>query len=88
MLKNEIKWRAWKPHHCQTLSAEDCDDIRMEFGVMLLAWFRDWPNLLKNILWSDEAVIHIGGLVNRHNCHYWAGQDPRVTSEKRQNRPR
>ena len=81
VLKNELKWRAWKPHCCQALSAEDCD-IRMEFGEMMLAWFRDWPDLLKNILWSDEAVFHIGGFVNRQNCHYWAGEDPRVTSAK------
>ena len=50
----------------------------------MLALFRDWLNLLKNILWS-EAVFHIGGFVNRHNCPHWAGQDPRVTSEKMQN---
>ena len=68
-------------------STEDCD-IRMEFGEMMLAWLRDWPDLLKNILWSDEAVFHIGGFVNRHNCHYWAEEDPRVTSEKNQNRPK
>ena len=80
---NVLKRRAWKPHYCQALSAEDCD-IRMEFGEMMLAWLRDWPDLLKNILWSDEAVFHIGGFVNRHNCHYWA-EDPRVTSEKNQN---
>ena len=29
VLKNELKWRAWKPHYCQALSAKDCD-IRME----------------------------------------------------------
>ena len=84
VLKNELKWRTWKPHYCQALSAEDCD-IRMEFGEMMLAGLRDWPDLLKNILWSDEAIFHIGGFVNRHNCHYWAEEDPRVTSEKNQN---
>ena len=78
--------RAWKPHYCQALSVEDCD-IRMEFGEMVLAWFRDWPDLLKNILWNDEAVFHIGGFVNRHNCHFWAGEDLRVTSEKMLNQP-
>ena len=47
-----------------------------------LAWYKDWSDLFKNILWSDEAVFHIGGFVNRHNCHYWAGEDPCITSEK------
>ena len=72
---NRINWfhkilRAWKPRYCQALSAEDCD-IRMEFGEMMLAWFKDWLDLLKNILKSAEAVFHIGGFVNRHNSHYW-----------------
>ena len=39
-------------------------DIRMEFGEMMLAWFKNWPDLLKNILWSAEAVFHISGFVN------------------------
>ena len=82
VLKNEVKWRAWKSHYCQALSAEDCD-IRMEFGKTMLAWCRDWPDLFKNILWS-EAVFQIGGFLNRHNCHCWA-EDPRVISEKMQN---
>ena len=57
VLENEFKWRTWKLHCCKALSSEDCD-IRMEFGEMMMAWFRDWPNLLKTILWSDEAVFH------------------------------
>ena len=40
------------------------------------------------ILWSDEAVFHTGGFVNRHTCHYWAAHDPEVTVEKMQNRPK
>ena len=60
----------------------------MEFGEMRLAWFRNWPDLSKNILWSDEAVFNIGEFANRHNCHYWAGEDSHVTSEKMQNRPK
>jgi len=34
------------------------------------------------ILWSDEAIFHIGGFVSRQNCHYWAAHDPEVTVEK------
>ena len=81
MLKNELKCHAWKPHFYQALSAKDCD-IRMEFGEMMLAWFKNWPHLLKNILWSAEAVLHIRGLVNRHNGHYWVGEDPSATNKK------
>ena len=69
VFKNELKGCAWKPHYCQALTAEDCDN-RMEFGEVMLAWYEDCSNLFKNILWSDEAIFHIDGLVNRHNCHY------------------
>jgi len=40
------------------------------------------------ILWSDKAVFHTGGFVNRHNCHYWVAHDPELTVEKMQNRPK
>ena len=26
--------------------------------------------------------------MNRHNCHYWVGEDSRITSKKMQNRPK
>jgi len=45
-------------------------DRRMECGELMLGWHKDWPKLFENILWSDEAVLHISGFVNRHNCHY------------------
>ena len=49
VLKNELRWRAWKSHCCQALFANNYD-IRMEFGQMMLAWFRDWRDILRNIL--------------------------------------
>ena len=54
----------------------------------MLAWHKHWSHLFKNILWSDEAVFHIGGLVNHHNCHYWAEKYPCITSENMQNLPK
>ncbi|KAG8323476.1 hypothetical protein J6590_006493 [Homalodisca vitripennis] len=49
------------------------------FGELMLGWHEDWPQLFGNILWSDEARFHIGGIVNRHNCHYC---EPRITAIK------
>ena len=87
ILKDELHYRPWKPHYCQKISPEDCDR-RMEFGELMLSWQEDWPELFHNILWSDEAVFHVGGFVNRHNCHYWAHEDPAVIAEKTQSRPK
>jgi hypothetical protein len=59
----------------------------MEYGDLTLGWHEDCPELFENILWSDEAVFHIGCFVNRLYCHYWAAHDSEVMV-KMQNRPK
>ena len=76
-----------KSNYGQTLYAEVCD-ICVEFGEVMLAWYKDWSDLNRNILLSDKAVFLIGGSVNRHNYHYWAGEDLHITLEKMQHRPK
>ena len=87
ILKKELRYRPWKQHYCQKISAEDCDR-RMEFAELTLGWQVDWPELFDNVLWSDEAIFHVGRFVNRHNCHYWASEDPMIIAEKSQSRPK
>lgn len=87
VLKKDLIWKPWKPYCVQELSLEDCDR-RMEYGEIMLSWHSDWPDVFRNIIWSDEAVFHVGGFVNRHNCHYWAETNPGMTIEKSQGRPK
>ena len=87
VLREDLGFRPWKPHAVQELKPEDCDR-RLEFGETMLMWLEQTPDMLKNNLWSDEAIFHVEGMVNRHNCHYWAAQDPRVTFEKAQGQPK
>jgi len=87
VLKKDLNFRQRKPHYVQELTPEDCDR-RMEYVELMLGWHDDWPKLFANILWSNEAVFHIGGFVNRRNCPYWAAHDTEVTVEKMQNRPK
>ena len=75
VLKKTLSFKPWKPHYCQELSFDDCDR-RMAFGEAMLQWHEENHRLFENILWSDEAVFHIGGFVNKHNCHYWAADIP------------
>ncbi|PSN46793.1 hypothetical protein C0J52_11179 [Blattella germanica] len=35
-----------------------------------------------------ETAFHIGGFVNRHNCHYWASENPHECVEKAKGRPK
>jgi hypothetical protein len=81
VLRTKLNYRAWKPHSVQQIFPEDCD-IRMEFSEIMFGWKDDWPELFDNILWSDEAIFHVGGCANRHNCHYWDDKDPGMTIEK------
>ena len=87
ILTNELNFRPWKPHYCQALSDEDCDR-RLEYGEMMEEWQIRWPDLHRHILWSDEAIYHVGGFVNRHNCHYWVEKDPKIIAEKVHSRPK
>ena len=87
ILKIELDFRPWKPHYCQALSDEDCDR-RLEYGEMMTEWLIRCPELCKKIVWTDEAIFHVGGFVNRHNCHYWAAEDPRIIAEKVHSRPK
>jgi len=87
VLKKDLNFLPRKPHNVQELTSEDCNR-RMEYGDLMLGCCDDWSKLFENILWSDEAVFHIGGFVKRRNCYYWTAHDPEVTVEKMQNRPK
>jgi len=87
VLKKGLNFRPRIPHYAQEPTPEDCNR-RMEYGELILGWHEDCPELFENILWSDKAVFHIGGFVNRHNSHYWAVHDPEMTVERMQNRPK
>jgi hypothetical protein len=45
------------------------------------------PDLLDNIIWSDEACFKLSGHVNRHNCMYWADENPHFTIMSQLNQP-
>jgi hypothetical protein len=39
------------------------------------------------VVWSDEAQFKLNGTVNRHNCVYWAEDNPHLTVENAVNLP-
>ena len=39
-------------------------------------------DFLNQVLFSDEAVFHLSGEVNRHNCMYWSPNNPSHTIMK------
>lgn len=42
----------------------------------------------KCIMFSNEAVFHLNGLLNRLNAQYWATENPHWVKEVMQNDPR
>ena len=45
------------------------------------------PDILDKIVWTDEATFKLSGLVNRHNCVYWASENPHEVLAKNLKEP-
>jgi len=50
--------------------------------------FENDPSILNNIWFSDEAVFHLSGRVNRHNTRIWGTENPKVIEEKERDSPK
>lgn len=84
-LQNIIKslgLKVWRPRLIQELN-EDDPDRRMEFCEQFEVLF---PEEI-NIMFTDEASFKLNGTVNRHNCVYYANENPHMTFEKSVNSP-
>jgi len=38
---------------------------------------RNDPAFFYYVMFCDEAIFENSGQLNRHNCHYWADNNPR-----------
>uniref|UniRef100_A0A8C4XBZ0 Transposase n=1 Tax=Erpetoichthys calabaricus TaxID=27687 RepID=A0A8C4XBZ0_ERPCA len=71
------------PYHPRLLHALNKDDFdrRIEFLEMWLARLEGDPELAQNVVWTDEAIFHTSGSVNRHYCVFWRADNPHITTE-------
>lgn len=80
------KWRPYIPRLLHALN-EDDPDRRVQF----CEWFQDMcteNEMFRDVIvWSDEATFKLNGTINRHNCVYWANENPHVIEEKPLNLP-
>ena len=83
---HQKKWKPYIPRLLHALHDGD-DDRRLQFCEEFLAKLHEEDTMLDNIWWSDEACFKLNGTINRHNCVYWAANNPRVTVEKEVNLP-
>ena len=74
MLRKDIK--AF-PYKLQTVhKLEEDNDSRVEMWETLLYHNENDPSILDNIWFSDKAVFHLSGRVNRHNTQIWGTENP------------
>ena len=69
------KFHPFKVNLVQELNEDDFDR-RVEFCEEMMARIVEDPNFASNIVFSDEATFQLNGTLNRHNCRYWAEQNP------------
>ncbi|UYV65894.1 hypothetical protein LAZ67_3005830 [Cordylochernes scorpioides] len=53
----------------------------------MLEMIRNDKNLRNRIMWTDEAIFTWNVQVNRHNCVYWASENPKLEIKKKANSP-
>lgn len=73
----ELGLKCYRPQLVVELSDDDFDR-RMQHCETWLQKFAEEPQLLDNILWSDESEFRLNGHVNKHNCCYWSHGNPRI----------
>ena len=71
----ELGLSPYKPQLVVSLNDDDFDR-RLQFAGEWQAKFDAEPKLIDKILWTDESEFKLNGLVNKHNCFYWAGSNP------------
>lgn len=71
----KLNLKCYRPQFVVDLSDDDCDR-RAQFATDGLERFEQDEHILDKIIWSDEADFKLNGTVNRHNCTYWASENP------------
>ncbi len=71
----EAGFRPYRPYTVIELSEDDFDR-RDEFCNTFLKMIEQNPGLLNKMIWSDESEFKLNGVINRHNCCYWAQANP------------
>ena len=69
-------YRNYRPQIVQALKEDDLTS-RVSFANFILGKVNgEFPNFLQTIFFSDEAVFHLEGGVNKHNSSHWSTSNP------------
>ena len=76
----KYKFHPYKIRLVQELNEDDFDR-RVQFCEIMSERAMQNENFLFNVCFSDECTFFLNGIVNRHNCRYWADTNPRIFHE-------
>ena len=66
---------------------EDDPDRRMQMCETFLSRFEEDDQLMRKLIWSNEAKFVLHGSINRHNCIYYDTVNPCITVETQLKQP-
>lgn len=72
IMKQALNLKPYRFKMLQSLEDQDYDQ-RRAFGN----WFYQNSGRIKNVLWSDEAYLHLNGDISRYHCRIWSQNNPR-----------
>lgn len=87
VVKKTLKFKPYKIQVIHHLKETD-HTSRLAAANELLIMFDDNRNLVKQLLFSDEATFHLSGCVNRHNCRIWGSENPHETFQYERDTPK
>jgi transposase len=67
--------------------SEDDFDRRLEFCEVMMQKHEENNKFFNQIVFTDEATFMLNGSLNRHNCRYWADQNPHWMRETHTQHP-
>ena len=80
-LLHSLLLNACRPRLVHGLLEDNPDRLLQFCEIMHDQFVREQVETLDKIIWSDEACFKLSGQVNRHNCVYWANENPNITIE-------
>jgi len=80
------KFHPYKIQSVQELSEDDFDR-RIEFCEQMTELIIREPEILDNLIFSDEATFFLSGNVHKQNCRFWADHNPHWVEESHTQRP-
>lgn len=72
---HDLGLRCFRPFKVQELSAADKLN-RQRFCGLFLDRLDAYPDMLDNVVWTDECVFHMNGCANRRNMCRWSHENP------------